>query len=264
MPGFLKPKPPAGYSEQTYASPYLIVRYPHQMRIQTAVKAAIRASPSTLLDYGAGDGKVVIEAIRAGLPETTSIVAFEPVEHFRKKLLDAAAQAGVMDRIELVGNRADLAGRSFDYVLCLSVLEHMPLPERAAFYDICERTVTPTGTILIDVPIEVGPTLLVKALARITLKGRSKEYGLGELVRVSFGGLVFDPGRFDLADTRTWIHDHRGFDYRLLRRELAHHFTIGSEVTTPLGVVPGPLGNQEVFFTLKRRDEVSPEVDALH
>jgi hypothetical protein len=249
---FFKPKLPTNYSEQTYASPYFIVRYPHHKRIQTAIQAAVRVGPTTLLDYGAGDGKVVIEAIKAGLPRTTSIVVFEPVEHFREKLRAAAEKAGVTDRIELVSERVDLTGRSFDYVLCLSVLEHMPLPERAAFYDVCEQTLTQTGTVLIDVPIEVGPTLLVKALARMALKGRSKEYGLSELLRVSIGGLVFDPARFDPANTGTWIHDHRGFDYRLLRRELAHRFTIESEVTTPLSAVPGPLGNQEMFFTLKR------------
>lgn len=103
------------------------------------VGSAIRAKPTALLDYGAGDGKVLIEAIRNGLAADTQVVAFEPVARFQKQLLDAASEAGLSDQIELVSDRAALCGRSFDYILCLSVLEHMPLPERIAFYEVCKE-----------------------------------------------------------------------------------------------------------------------------
>jgi Methyltransferase domain len=246
-----KPKLPTGYHEQTYASPYAIVRYPHQKRVSMGVDSAIRAKPTALLDYGAGDGKVLIEAIRSGLAPETSVVAFEPVEQFQEELLDAASQAGVSDQIELVSDRAALYGRSFDHVLCLGVLEHMPLPERIAFYEICKETLTADGTILIDVPVEIGPTLLIKAGARRLLKGREKEYSAWELLRTSLGAVTFDASRFDPTDSRTWIHHHRGFDYRLLRKEVAARFNLTSEIATPIGVLPAPMGNQEIFLAFQ-------------
>lgn len=218
------------------------------MRYRVAAQRVQAARPSSLLDYGAGDGKVLLDMMDA-LPTTTALVAYEPVEAFQQKLASAAARAQAAHRIDLVTDRDDLDGRCFDFILCLGVIEHMPLPERAAFYDVCERTLSPTGIILIDVPVEVGPTLLVKAIVRTSLKGRAREYGRLELLRACCGMITFDPGRFDASATGTWIHDHRGFDYRLLRRELAHRFAISAETATPVSAVPGPLGNQEIFFT---------------
>lgn len=251
MSRFIKARIPRVYSEQTYASPYLIVRYPHLMRVRTAVQALKQASPSSVLDYGAGDGKVLSDAIPV-LPASTTITAFEPVARFQTQLQQAAAAAGSADRIELVTDRAALDGRLFDYVICLGVLEHMPLRERLSFYELCDRCLTPDGCVLIDVPVEVGPTVLVKALARRALKGRGREYPLKELLWTAVGGIVFDPARFDPSDQRTWIQNHRGFDYRLLRRELANRFTIVAETVSPLPLLPAPLGNQEVYFTLRR------------
>lgn len=127
----------------------------------------------------------------------------------------------------------------------------MPLPERSVFYGICEEILSRDGQVLIDVPVEVGPSLLVKALGRTVLKGRDREYSWLELARGAVGAVTYDPGRFDVSDERTWIQDHKGFDYRLLRSELAHRFELVAETVTPLRALPAALGNQEIFFTLR-------------
>ena len=177
-------KLPTGYSEQTYASPYWIVRYPHQVRIGTALDAILASSPDILLDYGAGDGHLIFETIERGF--SGRIVAYEPVERFSQQLIAAGARRGHADRVELVTERRDLEG-PFDFVACLGVLEHMPLPERDSFYDLCHTHLADTGQVLIDVPIEIGPTLLVKNLGRLLLKGRKREYAWGELLRATVG-----------------------------------------------------------------------------
>ncbi len=249
---FIQRRLPTNYEEQTYSSPYFIVRYPHEVRFRTAVDALIEAEPTTLLDYGAGDGHLLVEAIDRGLA-AQRILAYEPVEKFASKLLENVAEHHLHDRIHLIRHREELRGKAFEYIVCLEVLEHMPLPERQAFYDLCQDSLSTDGRVLIDVSVEVGPTLLVKSLGRLLLKGREKEYEWSELARIAAGGTVYDPGRFDPSDQRTWIHDHKGFDYRLLRRELAHRFDVTTEKTTPLPFLPAPLGNQEIFFTLRRR-----------
>lgn len=249
---FFQRRLPTDYAEQTYSSPYAIVRYPHQVRFRTVVDALIEAKPTALLDYGAGDGHLLVEAVNRGL-SVQRIVAYEPVERFASKLLDNVAEHRLQDRVHLIRRREDLHAESFDYIVCLEVLEHMPLLERQAFYDVCQESLSMDGRVLVDVPVEVGPTLLVKTLGRLLLKGRRKEYEWSELVRIAAGGIAYDPGRFDPSDERTWIQNHKGFDYRLFRRELAHRFEVTAEKTTPLPVLPAPLGNQEVFFTLSRR-----------
>lgn len=257
-------RPPQTYDESTYASPYWIVRYPHQLRYSSAVSDLLRAEPASVLDYGAGDGRLLVDALGRGLG-AEHIVAFEPVEKYAAQLATALAAGGVQDRVEIVRDRDGLAGRRFDYVVCLGVLEHMPLLERQAFYDVCDRTLTPHGRVLVDVPVEIGPALLIKALGRRILKGQPKEYSWPELIRYSLGAVMYDPARFDPADPSTWIQDHRGFDYRLLRAELAYRFDVVDQRTTPLPFLPAPLGNQEVFLTLARlagpraaRDDAQP------
>jgi 2-polyprenyl-3-methyl-5-hydroxy-6-metoxy-1,4-benzoquinol methylase len=245
----LRVRLPTNYAEQTYASPYWIVRYPHQKRISTATDALLSAQPAALLDYGAGDGKLLFEAFARGLVSTT-VVAYEPVVKFSDRLLRGAEACGVSDRVTLVRDHAELANYRFDYITCLSVLEHMPLLQRYAFYDVCQTTLNPNGCVLIDVPVEIGPTLVLKAVARRVLKGRDREYTPRELLRIMLGAIIFDPQRFDPANTDTWIHHHKGFDYRLLQREMAHRFVMTDDVRpTPLGFLPAPLGNQEVFMT---------------
>lgn len=242
-------KRPRSYAEQTYASPHWIVRYPHRKRFAVACDAILADRPRALLDYGAGDGRLLVEALRRGL-ESDRVVAFEPVDSYSEACRAAVAGAGFADRVTVVGDRSALAGERFGFICCLGVLEHMPLPERRAFYAVCDATLAEGGRALIDVPVEVGPTLLVKQFGRMVLKGRPREYGWRDLARIALGGSNGDEGRFDPADTRTWIQDHHGFDYRLLREELESHFDLLGERTTPLSRLPAPFGNQEVFFTV--------------
>jgi SAM-dependent methyltransferase len=236
-----------GYPGQTYASPHWFVRIPHQMRYRAAMDAIRAPVPPSVLDYGAGDGKLLVDLIDAGI-QTETIVAYEPVEEYRMMLHATLAEHGFASRVQVVEDRDALASNSFDVITCLGVLEHMPLPERQAFYDLCEATLRPGGSIFIDVPVEVGPSLLVKNVTRVLLKGRTPEYDLRSLLRLSLGGTAYDPGRFDPSDTRTWIQHHKGFDHRLLRSELAHRFDLADEQRTPIPWLPAGLGNQEVYF----------------
>lgn len=245
-----QPRTPRNYQEQTYSSPYWIVRYPHQMRLRAASEAVLDHHPEVLLDYGAGDGHLLFTLVDAGF--AGDIVAYEPDAQFRAQLDAEARRRGLQDRIAITAQRSDLLG-PYDFVCCLGVLEHMPLPERRSFYDLCRGALAPGGRVLIDVPVEVGPTLLVKSLIRMVLKGRYKEYRWSEILRYGLGGRIYDASRYDKDDTRTWVHDHKGFDYRLLERELIEDgFTIVARRPTPFRRLPAPLFNQEVFLTLSR------------
>lgn len=247
-----KAKLPKTYAEQTYASPYWVVRYPHQMRLQTARNAVLTSHPARTLDYGAGTGELLFDLIEHGY--AGRLVAYEPVEEYWRPLVAEVERRGVGDRIEVVRDRASLRG-PFDFVVCLEVLEHMPLPERESFYDLCCNEVdVVNGTILISVPIEVGPTLLVKSMGRTVLKGRPSEYDWRSLLRYAAGARMFDPARYRAADTRTWITNHKGFDYRLLEDELRERgFDVLARQSTPLGWLPAPFFNQERFLTLRPR-----------
>jgi 2-polyprenyl-3-methyl-5-hydroxy-6-metoxy-1,4-benzoquinol methylase len=240
---------PRDYAEQTHASPYLIVRYPHRERYRRAVEAATELNPESLLDYGGGDGYFVVELCRKAAQPPKRVVLYEPAASMAD-----LAERGIADvpghiNVMVVRDPRELAAESFDAITCLGVLEHLPLVERYAFYDTVGRTLRANGRCVIDVPVEVGPGLLIKHLARRLLKGRTPEVTAGELIGRMGGAAVFDPARFD-PTVHDWIHFHAGFDYRILAKELASRFQVVRSFGTPFMFLPPILFNQEAFFVV--------------
>lgn len=244
---------PTNYAEQTHSSPYWIVRWPHQQRLLHACKIILRHRPLRLLDYGAGDCHL-LEVLAARSPDwlPDQVVAYEPVSDYAEMALDRLEALGLQDTIEV---ERTLPGpdERFDFICCLSVLEHMPLLERHRFYSFCQDRLASGGRILVEVPSEVGPTLLVKELVRTRLKGRAPTYRPSQLLGCGLGRVQFDASRYDPTDTSTWIQWHSGFDYRLLADELACKFNLLETSATPFPRLPAWLGNQEVFFLAGNR-----------
>ena len=243
---------PSTYAARTYASPYWIVRYSHQQRFKVAGESVGTADPATLLDYGCGDGHFLIGLLEYGiLSPQTRIVAFEPIYDVAELLRANLAESQCADRVEVVTDIRVLRDTRFDCIACMGVLEHLPLLPRFAFYDFLQEALTTEGFALIDVPVEIGPSVLVKEFGRRVLKRDPPDYAVGELLRIAAGGAVFDPKRFN-PDESDVICRHQGFDHRILLREIEQHFTIVDSTPTPLPRLPSWLGNQELILTLRR------------
>lgn len=243
------------YAADTYESRWFIVRYPHVQRFNRAVETIQRLRPDSMLDYGAGDGQLFLRLLASGSAAFPGrVVAFEPWNQFAASLRDRVERAGVADRVRVVQDTDLLREERFQLISCLSVLEHLPLQERQKFYAICDDHLADDGRILIEVPIEIGVTLLIKELVRVGLKGREADYSARRLIRTALGIPQYDPARYDPRNTATWVSHHDGFDYRLLAGELASRFTIIHTFPTPFRRVLPWLGNQELFFVLRKSD----------
>jgi SAM-dependent methyltransferase len=249
IPRLWSPRLPRDYAEQTYASPYWIVRYPHQRRFARAVELVHRCLPETVLDYGAGDGEFLRMLLGGSGPFPSKLIAYEPV---MADLLQQRTES-LRPEVLILDEYDDLFAATYDLIVCLGVLEHMPMPEREKFYGLCEERLNPGGRCVIDVPVEIGPSLLVKHIGRRLLKGRPSEYTLPDLIQRALGRKVVDPARHDPRSRETWILHHRGFDYRSLREELKQRFVLEQSFATPLKGLPPWLGNQEVFFLVAKR-----------
>jgi SAM-dependent methyltransferase len=247
----MRSRRPRDYAEQTYASPFWVVRYPHQARFLAAVRAIEQSGTRRLLDYGSGDGRLFVELEKRGVTDLEA-VAYEPTELYAQQIPQLTEDLSLSVRV--VENIDDLEGDRFGVITCMGVLEHMPLPEREKFYDLCDRVLAPGGLVVIDVPVETGLSVLIKEAGRVLLKGRGLESSPRQLVRYALGRVEVDPARFDPNSTSTWITYHSGFDHRLLRRELANRFTIKQAFPTPFPRLPAQLGNQEMFFMLGALD----------
>lgn len=251
-----KPKLPTTYAEQTHASPYRVIRFAHHRRHRQALEMVLSARPGVLLDYGAGDGHLVAELLEHDVPWLRQAILYEPMSEMGVVLENALGKWISAGRVEIVKHRDELSGLAVDLVLCMGVLEHLPLTERLAFYELCQRKLSSAGRCIVDVPVEVGPTILAKELARILLKGRLPEYCLKDLAKTAVGLKVRDHKRFDPLNDAQFIHYHTGFDYRLLHAELSDRFDVCGPVATPFPKLPAWLRNQEVFFVAQVKGRV--------
>ncbi len=251
-----KPDPVAEnpYAAGTHQSPHWIVRYPHQKRFALAVKAMAPTAGLRILDYGAGDGYLFTALADAHPKLEMDAVGYEPVPKYADLFRSSPRPASRLN-IELLTNLDEAAAQSFDVITCMAVLEHLPLPERQRFYETCERLLRPGGRVVIEVPVELGPSVVVKDLGRKILKGREFENPPKQMLALAVGQRMFDPARFDPDSNSTWIQDHEGFDYRLFARELNRRFRVIDTFGTPLPKLPPWLGNQEVFFVFEIRSE---------
>ena len=140
--------------------------------------------------------------------------------------------------------RAGEAG-TYDAIFCMEVLEHVidPLPLLADF----ERLLAPGGTLVISVPIETGVPVLVKQLVRRVAGWRrigdypgTSGYTPLELVKSVFAASrQHVPVRCFREAMDGSFHDHKGFNWRVLRATVASRFDLVQTVTSPFNW-PGP------------------------
>ena len=117
------------------------------------------------------------------------------------------------------------------------------------------RVCRPGATVLITVPIEVGPSLVGKQVGRF-LAGLRRPYGyepyrLRELfsAAVLWNTRVFDSSHTapDAAET-----GHKGFDFRDVQRELESRMDILQTVYSPFPAL-GSLVNSTVMWRCRTR-----------
>ncbi|HVF31400.1 MAG TPA: class I SAM-dependent methyltransferase [Acidimicrobiales bacterium] len=146
-----------------------VVRWVHRRRL-AAVCAAARAyartgGARTLLDYGCGDGQIVREL--AGDFERLVGVDIGPTK------VATAIAAGVPANAEFLHTSEFLAGAhdaSFDVVVLSQVLEHVSDDVRDRVLDVVRSVTHDRSVVLVEVPIESGPVLLVKSIGGLVLR----------------------------------------------------------------------------------------------
>jgi hypothetical protein len=246
---------PTSYAEATHGSPFWIVRYAHRRRYEVAVSLIREARPKVVVDWGAGDGYVLGELLTG--PEPPELVlAFEPGHRMQPLLEERRRSLDLGDRLRWFTTIDEierfLDGRPIDVLACLGVLEHLPLQPRRDFYEFAARTVAPDGMVLLDLPVEYGPAVVVKELGRRVLKGRPAEYRLRELAARAVGRTHRDPRRFDDDASTGFIYTHQGFDHRQIVGEMAPDFEVDAQRGSPLEWAPAWAFNQEVLVSLRR------------
>jgi SAM-dependent methyltransferase len=252
-----------GVREGHYAAKQIFCRagliaWSHRRRFEVGLRLARRFAGRRILDYGCGDA-TFLALLQATPDRPTASVGAElddvQVEDCRRRFAGRAGLAFV--------NIAELDGSehigAYDAVVCMEVLEHVvALDEVLARL---WRVLAADGTALVSVPVETGLPLVVKQTVRRVAGWRgigdypgTSPYTIGELCAgVVAGSRPHVRRPVHGVDGPTPFHDHKGFNWMVLRARLAAFFEIDEVVAAPLPWLGPHLATQVWFVGRKRR-----------
>ena len=216
------------YNNRLFNTNWIRKKY-HSARFEWAGEIFVRKNLSTehILELGCFDGRLL-----SYIPSPAEYVG---IDGDWEGGLSAARRkfAGRADRIfiesvsptSLKSFQADY----FDTFASLETMEHIP-PELIDAY-LAEIARVVNGDILITVPNEKGPVLLLKQAAKKIIKSHGEPYSLGELLNATLGRM-----------SHIRRDQHKGFDYSLLIQQIQRHFNVMSVTGLPFTALP-PLLN---------------------
>jgi SAM-dependent methyltransferase len=230
------------YEAKQLLSSSRIVRWSHGRRFELARGMVRSLGGRSLLDYGCGDG-TFLKKVR-DLVDRCVACDVVPCDLSH---LDGVTFVAIRDLDETHTGRYDL-------VFCMEVLEHCVAADVEKALDDLQRLVAPDGTIVISVPIEIGPTLLGKQTVRRILGARklgdyewTERYSLQAMIQMLFADerTAIDRPTYGEGQ-RTW-HSHFGFNWRALKSKVESRFVLMEERFSPLAWTRG-FASSQVWF----------------
>ncbi len=226
------------YEEQTLDHPNPLARYAHRARLRLALREAMTALPpgGVLLDYGAGQGRF-LHLLRGELKAVgrtdERLTGYDPF------------MQPAFPGVEVVSSVDQVAAGSVDCLVVLEVCEHLDQGETDELLACVARVLRPGGTLLVTVPIVIGPVILLKEAARMLLFRRRTDLSTGELLACALWSAV--PRRADNIK-----HSHRGYDWRITRRLLDLNVGPVRTIFSPFRWL-GPWLNSQALLAVVRR-----------
>jgi 2-polyprenyl-3-methyl-5-hydroxy-6-metoxy-1,4-benzoquinol methylase len=240
------------YARKQICCPDPVVAWSHGSRFTLAARLAGEGRDGRLLDYGCGDG-TFIALTHGTFAEAVGADVDEP------QLEDCRRRFGSLSAVRFMAT-APLDGsehkNAYDVVTCMEVLEHCVDVERRRVVEQLARLCRPGGRIIISVPIEIGPSLAGKQLFRALAAFRGlgdyrhrETYSAAELARAVLARPDLARAEYDVKSaggSRRYC-GHKGFDWRILQREVMQRLTLQRRHFTPMPVL-GPVLNSQVWF----------------
>jgi len=245
------------YARKQLFSRSRLIAWSHRGRFATGLRLAREVGGQRVLDYGCGDGTFL--ALLAGGDRSPALAI--GAELHAADVDDCRDRFRTSDSLRFT-TIADLASpahdEAFDTVFCMEVLEHVIEPE--VVLRAMNRLLVPGGTLVLSVPIEIGLPVLAKQLVRRVAGWRgighypgTTPYSMPQLWRSVFARATQHVGRpaFRASDGSEF-HDHKGFNWRLLRSRVGRMFDLRYETTSPVPWLGAQLGTQRWLVARKR------------
>lgn len=251
----------AAISEGHYARKQLLCRsrlisWSHRSRFEAGLRLARRVRAGRVLDYGCGDGTFAAMLASDGEARLGEVVGVEIGEELVSDCRARHGRGGISFALADELDAPAHAG-AYDAVFCMEVLEHVvglaPVLERI------ERVLAPGGTLIVSVPVETGLPLIVKQSVRRVAGWRglgdykyTSSYTLGEYWSGLCAGARQHIERPVYGEPGRLYHDHKGFNWMLLRDTLSRRFELREVLSSPVRWLTPHLSSQVWFVAGKR------------
>ncbi len=224
-----------------------VIAFSHRARFETAIALAGSNPRGRILDYGSGDG-TFLSMVAGRFGECLGAdIARDQVE-------DCRARFAVVPNVhfcELAALRERGHEQMYDVVTCMEVLEHCPPSALRAILGDIARLVAPGGRVIISVPIETGPTFVVKYAVRTVAGWRGlsdyryyERYPIGDALRMIFATRRTQVHRPISNEGGFETHSHYGFNWHHVEEQVAAVLTIERRLFSPFNLFGGAFSSQ--------------------
>jgi 2-polyprenyl-3-methyl-5-hydroxy-6-metoxy-1,4-benzoquinol methylase len=245
------------YARKQIYCPSRVVAWSHGSRFRLAADLSLFAAGGRLLDYGCGDGTFMVLTHGTFAEAVGADVDAAQLAECRRRLADLPGLT-FLSTADLHGAGHD---RGYAVVTCMEVLEHCVDAERVRVLDHLRGLVAPRGRLILSVPIEIGPALAGKQFFRALAAWRGQgdyqyreTYSPRELLAATLARPHLARAQYTVQTAAGVVEycGHKGFDWRILDREIRARFVVERRMFTPLGPL-GPLLNSQVWFVCTPR-----------
>ena len=237
------------YARKQLLSRARLIAWSHRRRFQVALDLAARVGGSRVLDYGSGDGSFIAMLRRGAHPPPYVAgveIAPDLVDDCRRRLGYTGA---VFVHVDELGTPA----AAFDTIYCMEVLEHVV--DRRPLLERLKHMLAPGGHLIVSVPVETGVPLVLKQVVRTIAGWRGiGDYPGTDPYRWSeWGPSLFAGPRQHIdrpvhrAASGPPFHDHKGFNWMVLRDDVARLFVLEAVLSSPVSSLPPHFGTQAWF-----------------
>ena len=219
------------YSQRLLQQGNPLTRLAHRSRFSAVLNLLGNTKYQQALDYGCGDGWLLKTAYEQGI--ISSGIGIDVADYMLE-----ACQEKFIDIPEFKFSKPNelskvISPQSCDLIFCTETLEHIGNADSALTQILTYSQ--PGATMIISVPLEIGPSLLFKQIGRYfaNLKGNYgyEKYTLREIVSAA---IMWDVESFPSSHSQK--HDytaHKGFDYRKIEKLLNQKVTIQQRKFSP-------------------------------
>jgi 2-polyprenyl-3-methyl-5-hydroxy-6-metoxy-1,4-benzoquinol methylase len=245
------------YARNQIYSKSRLVSFSHRRRFQVGVDlVAPLAAGKRILDFGCGDASF-IHALLAADCAPLEVIGAE----ISQALLEDCSRSfsGRTDvRFVHVERLSELVVQTpIDLIVCMEVLEHAVEPE--SMLDEMYSLLREGGLVIISVPVETGPVLLLKQAVRIAAGRRgigdyrwTSRYSFAEYWKSMFAGSSQHMLRPVHRPSGSHPHHcHKGFNWRYLQSKIATRFQIRRVFGSPFTGLP-PFAGSQVWFVAEK------------